>query len=104
MEEKDIQNVKKLQLVSVIALITGCMGVLGGIPQAVAAMQGNIDSLNILTWTMWFLAGGVMLYYSVVHKKATLIVVNTGWSLLHFIVLTSIIYYSYITPPLTGGS
>lgn len=86
--ESESDNLTKL------AVLAGVTQVVGGIPQALSAINGSVDGLSLITWASWVVAAIAGGYYGYLHNKVPILITNIGWFCVHSAVLISILIYS----------
>ena len=74
--------------------LTGILGALTTIPQAIKIWQTHtqhIDGLSLITWGSYFIFASIGLIYGLIIKERPLIIQNAAYTCIYFIVALGIL-------------
>jgi len=90
-----LQNKEHKYIIDRVVMVTGLMGPIASIPQAVEifSMQ-DAQGVSLITWSFFVLANIAMLIYGLVHRIQPLIISNLAWVAIELVVVAGILMYA----------
>ena len=81
-------------LLDKLVYIAGFFGLVMTIPQiAKIWIEKDGTGISVISWISYFLIGGVMIVYAVVHKEKPLIITYALWEVFYIIIIVGAIIY-----------
>lgn len=90
-----LKNKEHKYIIDRVVMITGLIGPIASIPQAVQVFSTqDAQGVSLITWSLFIVANGALLVYGLVHKLPPIIVSNICWEVIQVIIVIGILMYS----------